>query len=259
MGNRETIRQLEAMFGQEENPVQKEHLNQTIQLAAARYRTCRKPGTGLLRYILWEFCYTGRYMGLWQVLQALAVFAVMEILFAGHFLRLLEPRHVPFVLCCAAFTAAWSFVLVLYRSSRYKMWEVEAAARFSGGKRLVVQLIVMVSIESVILLLLFAVTRIRFGVYPGMAAVYIFIPYMAGIAVLMYCLRHISVSRTVKCFGVIWVFAICILALLYKFFPAFYQGNVNIYCAAAGGLLVAAFVMQGAGIWRGGYVPEWAE
>lgn len=258
MSNKKTIKQLEAMFRQDVGMVREEHLKQTICLAGFKYRTGRKPGIGLGQYILGELYFTGKYMGLWKAVQALAVFVVMESIFDGQFLQFLDTRHIPFILCCIAFTAVWSAVPVLYRSARCKMGEIEAAARLSWGRRLVAQMMIMVSVETVFLLVLCVAVRMELGMYPGMAVVYFCIPYLAGIAVLMYCLRHMPVKKSVRLFAILWTITMCVFVLMRKFLPVFYEGGIPLLWAAAGIALAVILVKQAKGIWKDGYALKWA-
>ncbi len=114
---------------------EKEKVDRTALLSVQAYRNAlgRKRSLSFWGLLLRQVRYTGWMVWLWQALLFLGIMAVYHALFRteeGTVDLFLYNRFQNF-LCAAGILSAWSSVPFLFRSYRWKMAEVEAAARFS--------------------------------------------------------------------------------------------------------------------------------
>lgn len=261
-GDKKVEEKLKESLQNQTSAVREEHLNQTILLAQTEFRRqhqkSQRPRITTGQYILRELYYTGRYMWRWQALWVLGVLTGAEILFGGNFFGFFKARHIPFGLCCIAIASVWSFLPFLYRSARYKMREIEGTARFSVGKRLVIQLGIMAGVQTLLLLCLYVTARRRFQILSPGSAVYLVMPYLISLSVLVCCLRYLSFGRLKIYFTALCGFGLCVLIALRKFMqPALGQQFLLVW-TFAGVVLILFLGWQMLRIWKDGYALKWA-
>lgn len=126
---------------------EKRKMEETAALAVLSYRQAeeRKRTLNFGGLILRQIRYTGYQAWLWQALLFLGMMTVYHCVFrpVGGEVDLFFYRRFPSFLCAAGLISAWSSVPFLFRSFRWKMSEVEAAARFSVLYLRAAQLLIM--------------------------------------------------------------------------------------------------------------------
>lgn len=114
---------------------EKEKADQTAFFSVQAYRNMlgRKRSLNFWGMLLRQIWYTGWMVWLWQALLFLGIMAVYHAFFrtVEGGVDLFFYRRFQNFLCAAGILSAWSSVPFLFRSYRWKMAEVEAAARFS--------------------------------------------------------------------------------------------------------------------------------
>lgn len=109
--------------------------DQTALLSVQAYRTAlgRQRSLSFWGLLLRQIRYTGWMVWLWQAVLFLGIMAVYHALFrtVEGTVDLFFYRRFQNFLCAAGILSAWSSVPFLFRSYRWKMAEVETAARFS--------------------------------------------------------------------------------------------------------------------------------
>lgn len=135
-----------------------------------------------------------RFIG-WKVWAAqggalLAICATLAHLFGQEYWR--EPAMVARLLFCLAVLTAMAAPPFLYRSVRYKMQEVEAAARFSSAQQLLARLIIIGAGDGVLLGGMLLTAAATSGLQLGSAALSVGLPFLLASGGCLYLLGHVS-------------------------------------------------------------------
>lgn len=158
----------------------------------------------------------------WKIwaLQGLLLLVLCPVLFACFgSLLLSRPQHVAVLLSGSAILVLLTAIPFVQRGVRYKMCEVEAAAKFSSARLLAARLLVIGIGDSIMLGSVFLLALLKTTVSTGTAALCIMLPFLAVSSAYLYILGHIPVHRiSVCCIGISAVVFLAIAALCY-FYP----------------------------------------
>lgn len=120
----------------------------------------------------------------------LAICGILSRLFGQEYWR--EPAMVARLLFCLAVLTAMAAPPFLYRSVRYKMQEVEAAARFSSAQQLLARLIIIGAGDGVLLGGMLLTAAATSGLRLGSAALSVGLPFLLASGGCLYLLGHVS-------------------------------------------------------------------
>lgn len=104
-------------------------------------------------------------------------------------------RQASFFLCCVSILIMFSAVPILYRSTRYTMYEVELASRFSMIKLLVAKLLAIGIGNMVLLGTVLFLTVLKTTLQIESALLYIIVSYLAAAGSFLYLLGHIPAEK----------------------------------------------------------------
>ena len=138
-----------------------------------------------------------RFIG-WKVWAAqggalLAICGTLSRLFGQEYWR--EPFMVARLLFCLAVLTVMAAPPFLYRSVRYKMQEVEAAARFSCAQQLLARLIIIGAGDGVLLGGMLLTAAATSGLRLGSAALSVSLPFLLASGVCIYLLGHVPLRH----------------------------------------------------------------
>ena len=136
-----------------------------------------------IRFIGWK---------VWAVQGALllAVCGLLSHLFGQGYWK--DPQSVAGLLVCLSLFTFMTAPPFLYRSIRYGMQEVEAAARFSSIRLLMARLIIIGIGDGAFLSGILLTAAVKTALQPGSAAVSILFPFLLASSGCLYLLGHVS-------------------------------------------------------------------
>lgn len=152
-----------------------------------------------------------RFIG-WKVWTVQGVFLLgicflLSQLFGGAYWR--EPKSVAELLCFLSVLVFMTVPPFLYRSTRYKMQEVEAATRFSSVQLLMARLIIIGAGDAALLGGILLTTALTSSLQTGSAMFSLALPFLLASSGFLYFLGHVSPQ---KCFG--YSMGLCAFLLL---------------------------------------------
>ncbi len=166
------------------SPIHEAHLHATISLAEreADLKQLRRRIT-LPLFLAKQIGFTWR--NLW-IIQGISLIILLSRLYSDSITPLLLVK----LLACLSILIFMSALPLLYRSVRYRMQEIEAATRFSGGKLLLARLIGIVIGDSCLLTGIFLITTLKMILPAGSAAFFLCFPFLLAGGGCLYLLGH---------------------------------------------------------------------
>lgn len=164
-----------------------------------------------MRFIYWK---------IWLVQGGMLflLYGIFMSLFDSFFAR----RQTPFFLCCFSILIMLSAVPILYRSTRYTMYEVELASRFSMIKLLVAKLLAIGTGNMVLLGTVLFLTVLKTTMQIESALLYIIVSYLAAASGFLYLLGHIPAEKMQAGSIGLGCALFFLLVCLKEFCPAFF-------------------------------------
>lgn len=168
------------------------HLQATILLA--KREVClkqRRRRISFARFLGKQIPMIGRKLWILQGIFLLSAYAVLSD--SAEYLR--SPLRLAKLLFCLSIAVFMTALPLLYRSVRYRMQEIEAAARFSLGKLLLARLIA-ISIGDLFLLCgIFLVAVAKTSLSADITVIYLCFPFLLAGSGCLYMLGHLSPNR----------------------------------------------------------------
>lgn len=133
-----------------------------------------------------------------------------------------NPCFAPMLLCCAPVLMLMAVLLFLHRARRYRMHEIEAATFFSSARLLAAQLILIGAGDMAMLGVFLHIVARSAALQPGIAALYMLLPYLIVCGGCLYALGRIPENWFLPCgFGGCAALLLAFL-LMERTVPAFY-------------------------------------
>lgn len=219
-------------------PDTEERGREAVMLAARQaYRTA----SGKKRISFWQFMTSqARFLG-WKIwsMQA-ASLAVMYFLIytvcAGD-IGYLWGRYLPVLLCFGSVLLLFPTLPILARSRRYQMAETEQVSRFSSNRLLIARLVMIGAGDFLMLTLLFFLTVGGMGGNPGVAVLYLLVPFLILGSIYITIAAHVQIKYVLITCLAAGMGAVVILLLMYYFYYGFYEQSFRagwaLVCAGA--------------------------
>lgn len=195
-----------------------------VMLAARQeYRAA----SGNRRISFWQFMAGQvRFMGwrTWgaQAAALMTVYAFFYTLYRGD-MGYLWGRHLPVLLCFASVFLLFPSLPMLARSRRYQMAETEQVSRFSSNRLLTARLMIISAGDFLMLVLLFLFSVVGMGGNPGVALLYLLMPFLVLGSIYMTIAVHVEMQYILRaCFGA-GIGTVVILLLMYYYCHGFYE------------------------------------
>lgn len=234
--------------------ISENHLRQTIFLTGECYQKHRKKERiGFGGLLLRQFRFIGWKMWLVQGLYLFLFIKAIRFLFH---IEVMGVRHISYMLCLSSVMIAWTMVPIIGRSIRFRMFEIENAALFSGGRLLIVQLLVIGGGGLPVLGTAFWLMTRRYLYQFSEVAFAMFLPLLAVISLFLYLFRRMRNEVVVKSCNIAGGICIAAIILTAK------SGTCNLMeLPRTGGWLACVIclvvcVVQIKAIWSGNYLME---
>lgn len=234
MRNKDFRNTLRQSLHQTPIPTDDKHLAYTLSLAGNEtVRMQRKERISYARFLSMQIKYIG-----WKIWAAQGVFLLMIRGFLDSFYVRDNPRYTMRLLSALSVLVLMTALPLIYRSVRYQMQEVEAAARFSSVKLLMAKLTMIGIGDLFILLGTFLCALWRTSLQAGSVFLTLFFPFLLTGSVCLFLLGHLNARQ---------FFAgstgFCSLCILYS--CAGLRHFENLFCRpfSAGWTLICALLM----------------
>lgn len=224
------------------------HLEKTrrlVRLADSRYRK-RSERIGFFQFLLRQAKFTGKRIWIVQAVLTLVYLAVClpETGFQPWMeMRDIVNRHAGFLLCSFAVVLSLAGYLVLQRSVRYKMYETETSAYFSGKGLFAANMLLMLAGAVPVLAAVFITFLFRTDLGGYHAALYLAVPFLAAFNGGMFLFTRFRE----KCAAILKAGLPAALVSLYLcdlYVPAIYSPGNKTGWLIAGVLMVFAGAVQ---------------
>lgn len=166
-----------------------------------------------------------RFIG-WKVWAAqgaslLAVCWLLSHLFGQGYWK--EPQSVAGLLICLSLFTFMAAPPFLYRSIRYRMQEVEAAARFSSARLLMARLIIIGIGDAILLSGILLTAAVKTALQPSSAVVSVAFPFLLASSGCLYLLGHVSPRQFLAGSMGLCGFLLVGLSLAHRHFHLFFR------------------------------------
>ncbi len=216
---------LKQCFAKPDPAVDMASYRQTLFMAKREARRkAERRRTGFGNFFIWYMKHSG--IRIWFA-QA-AILACMGLLLVRTFhFYLFTQRHISMLLCGLAVFIFMTAMPVFYRSSRYKMQEIEAVTRMSFTHIFLAEMITIVTGDAVMIGTVTGIIawKVSYGISNSL--LYLLVPFLAMWCVVFRLLRHVKIEKIPLCCSVMCFFVLLTLLLLDVFYPACYEGRFS--------------------------------
>lgn len=191
MKNRDFEKILKQALHQPPVPESNEHLQKTRLLAVkeACQRHTRKR-ISFAQFLSAQIRFIGWKVWAVQGIFLLAVSTMLTHIYGNYFFE--RPQAMTKVLFCLSVIVCMTAIPFIYRSVRYQMQEVEAAAYFSSVKLLTAKLMVIGIGDIFILTGIFITTIIKTSLQAGSTVLYLCLPFLLVSSICLFLLGHFT-------------------------------------------------------------------
>lgn len=199
---------------------------QTLLLAkreAQRKAERRRAGFG--SFLIWHMKHSGVRIWLAQAgMIACIVFLLLRIYDSSY---LMTQRRISMLLCGLAVLIFMTALPVFYRSSRYKMLEIEAASRINAARIFLAEMLTIALGDAVMIGTAAGITVIKASCSFSGVLLYLAVPFLAMWCIIIRLLRHAGLEKAFVYCGVICFFALLLIVLLHEICPACYEQSFS--------------------------------
>jgi hypothetical protein len=213
----------EALKNRPDLQISEEHLTKTVEAARIAYQSRRRGRR--IRYpafLLRQVRFIGAPAWLLQGAALLSIFLCWNFFFKGDF-GYIKSRHLPPLLGCSAVVIAMPGIPFIGRSVKYRMLEIEMAARLSFRSLLLARILIVGAGSVPALGTVFLLASAATGLTTGGALIYLSLPYLlVSCGGILIQLRARGQAADFI-YAALCVFFIALLFTLYKVFPQIYE------------------------------------
>lgn len=149
------------------------------------------------------------------------------------------PRHISMLLCGLAVFIFMTALPVFYRSFRYKMQEIEAAAKLSVSRLFLAEMITIAIGDAVMLGTVIGITVFKASYSISSALLYLVVPFLVMWCVVFRLLKHVNMEKMVVYGSVICLAVLFLIGLTGKVYPVCFEKTFSAGWAGVWGLLGA--------------------
>lgn len=192
---------------------------------------------GFLAFLRRQIRFLGWKIWMAQSFLMLFFYKMLDVLYSRLGVR--ESR-VALLLCSVSVLTLFLAMPSLYQSMRCGMYEMECATRFSSWKVLAVRLILISAGNMLLFGGFWVIAALKTPLQAGSILLYLLLPYLAVKSGMLYLLVHLPVRRFAQGSNGLGIACLCLLFLLYHFYPALFQQTFS----AGKGLLCAILLLS---------------
>lgn len=219
---------------------------QTLLLAKGEaQRKAERKRAGFGNFLVWHMQHSGVQIWLVQAgLLACIGFLLLKIYDSSYFMT---QRRISMLLCGLAVLIFMTALPVFYRSSRYKMLEIEAATRTNAARIFLAEMLTITIGDAVMISTAAGITVIKASYGISSALLYLAVPFLALWCVVIRLLWHVEIKKAVTYCSVICFCVLLLIILLNEIYPACYEQSFSVGWAGicAGLLFVCIYQMKG--------------
>ena len=227
----------------EEEPVSEQAVDRMVLLARMQWNTqVPRKRTGFMELLLLQLRVAGWKMWVFEMMIAAApIFLIIQ--YAK--LHVITPVKVAFSLSCLTVGISMFWIVFIYRSSYYRMIEIEAASYFSLKGLILSRILILFVGELAVIVGISVVTAayLAFGFGSG-AAYMLFFLGLCGNGML-YLLRTAKAGRACRYFLIYGLLLIVLLTVLLRFQPQFFNGELQTWLVPGSMILFGYYLCQG--------------
>lgn len=243
MNNRDFEKILKQAMHQPPTINSREHLEYTCLLAEKEI--CQRHAReriSFIRFLAAQIRFIGWKVWAVQGIFLLAVCTVLTSIYGNYFFE--RPHTMAKVLFCLSVIVCMTAIPFIYRSVRYQMQEIEAAAYFSSVKLLTAKLMVIGIGDIFILTGIFITTIIKTSLQAGSATLYLCLPFLIVSSICLFLLGHFTPKNFFAGSIGFCSFLIIVCAVLPTRFESLFQQSFSIGWMAVCTLLTAFCIQQ---------------
>lgn len=191
MRNEDFEKRLSQTLHREPDMVHEGHLKNTLLLVRKEaYQRNKRERISFTHFLFMQIKFIGWKVWAAQGLFLLMICGMLNNSYGGYFLE--HPQSAPRVLFGLSVLLFMTALPLLYRSVRYKMQEIEAAARFSSVKLLIAKLAVIGIGDIFVLTGIFAAAVIRTSLQADSIVLYLCFPFLLVSSGSLFMLGHFT-------------------------------------------------------------------
>ena len=221
--------QLKSCFHAEATNIQvsEKSLHNTLLLANSELQQkCQRSRISFREFLTLQIKYMGLPIWIVQGLLLSGICALLPSLLQ-YYLAHLTSRGIAALLCCFSTILAMHSISFVYRSSRYGMWEIEAASHFSFA-RLLAAKILLSGIGNIILLgAVFIVISQNTSCNRARTLFYLLIPFLLARSGSLFLHRHIAIEKLQVCIVCVCFGLPGVIFLLSRYIPICFEQSFS--------------------------------
>ncbi len=227
----------------EDEPVSEQAADRMVLLARMQWNTQDfRKRIGFMDLLLSQLWFAGWKMWVFELIIAAAP-TLLIIQYAK--LHVITPVKAAFSLSCLAVGISMLWIVFIYRSSYYRMMEIEAVSYFSIKRLLLSRILILFVGELAVITGISIVTSayLAFGFRNGMAYMLFFLG-VCGNGIL-FMLRTTETGRVCRYFLTYGILLFIVLLLLFRFLPQFFYEELQTWIALGSFILFGYYIYQG--------------
>ena len=188
-----------------------------------------------------------KYMGIsiW-IVQGLLLVGICVLLpsLLRHYLAHLTPRGIAALLCCFSAILAMNSIPFTYRSTRYRMWEIETASYFSFARLLAARMLLIEIGDIVLLGAVFTATSQNTSCDSSHILFYLLIPFLLARHGSLLLQRLVPLEKLQVCYG--WIcFGLLVGTFLFnRYIPECFEPSFSPVWIGICLILIWAYIYQ---------------
>lgn len=192
--NRFIIAQLKEELQYMDKPLNKKHLERTCEAAKHEwYNRKRKERLKFSIFLKLQIRFLGWKVWLTQNLYLIIIYALFENMNDNFLVG--NNRYAAVYLCCVSVLLLLTALPFMYRSTKYKMQEIEMCSFFSSAKLLLANLLIIFVGNLFTIGIVFWIATVKTSLEIGSIILYLGFPYLIISSRFIYLLGHNSTKR----------------------------------------------------------------
>lgn len=220
MTNNDLETQLRQAYQGADVEVRSSSMSEAI-LLARKEAYSRRQRLSFPQFLSMQICFIGWKVWAVQGASLLAVCWLLSHLFGQGYWH--DPQSVAGLLVCLSLLTFMTAPPFLYRSIRYRMQEVEAAARFSSVRLLMARLIIIGIGDATLLSGILLTAAVKTALQPSSAVVSIILPFLLASSGCLYLLGHVRPRQFLGGSMGLCGFLLMVLSLAHRHFHLFFR------------------------------------
>lgn len=238
---RELEKRLRECFADSEWKTHTAAYRQTVFLAKKEAQSrAERRRTGFGSFLVWYMKHKGVRIWLMQAVMLLCLGVLLLGIYDIPYMC--TQRRISMLLCGLAVFLFMTAIPVVYRSVRYKMLEIEAAARFSTVRLILAEILTNMIGDVVMIGTIIGITVFKVSYSTSSAVLYLVIPFLVMCCIGIVFLRHVDMEKIPAYCSIQCVCAVMGIVLSGRVYPSCYE---QAFSAVGAGICVGLLLLCG--------------